>query len=332
MKKTLLLLSLIATMFAAKGNAQDDNTVEILYSGTTASVSVAANIAPYVTVESGDSPHVRLKQSDDFAGIDATADNPDGEIFYVLSGVSSDGEFYLEGAYKCTVELNGLNITNPTGPAINLQNGKRVAVSAKKEKTNTITDGSNEDYNGCLHCKGHLKFKGKGTLNVWANSKHGVYSKEYLEVKNLTLNIYNAPKDGIHCKNYMLVESGKVNISSCGDDAMQVELDGSESTGTTPEHEDEDSGNFYQEDGTLNVYECVGKAIKADGDISLTGGSRNFTDADTEQHADIDALKAASAEGGERIVLDLEGRRTAARKSGLYIVKEGKEVRKVLIP
>jgi hypothetical protein len=332
MKKTLLLLSLIATMFAAKGNAQDDNTVEILYSGTTASVSVAANIAPYVTVESGDSPHVRLKQSDDFAGIDATADNPDGEIFYVLSGVSSDGEFYLEGAYKCTVELNGLNITNPTGPAINLQNGKRVAVSAKKEKTNTITDGSNEDYNGCLHCKGHLKFKGKGTLNVWANSRHGVYSKEYLEVKNLTLNIYNAPKDGIHCKNYMLVESGTVTLTSCGDDAIQVELDGSESTGPTPEHEDEDSGNFYQEGGTLAVNSCAGKAVKADGDISLTGGSRNFTDADTEQHADIDALKAVSTDGGECIVLDLQGRRTAARKSGLYIVKEGKEVRKVLIP
>ena len=300
MKKTLLLLSVFATMFALKGNAQDDNTVEILYSGTSASVSIAANIAPYVTVESGESAHVKLKQSDSFAGIDPTTDNPDGEIFYVLSGVSDDGEFYLEGAYKCTVELNGLNITNPSGPALNLQNGKRVAVSAKKGKTNTLTDGANEDYNGCLHCKGHLKFKGKGTLN--------------------------------HCKNYMLVESGTVTVTSCGDDAMQVELDGTESTGPTTGHEDEDSGNFYQEGGTLEVYGCSGKAIKADGDISLTGGSRNFTDADTEQHADIDALKAASAEGGERIVLDLEGRRTAARKSGLYIVKEGKEVRKVLIP
>ena len=332
MKKTLLLLSVFTTIFAAKGNAQDDNTVEILYSGTSASVSIAANIAPYVTVESGESAHVKLKQSDSFAGIDPTTDNPDGEIFYVLSGVSDDGEFYLEGAHKCTVELNGLNITNPSGPALNLQNGKRVAVSAKKGKTNTLTDGANEDYNGCLHCKGHLKFKGKGTLNVWASSRHGVYSKEYLEVKNLSLNIYNAPKDGIHCKNYMLVESGTVTVTSCGDDAMQVELDGTESTGPTAGHEDEDSGNFYQEGGTLEVYGCSGKAIKADGDISLTGGSRNFTDADTEQHADIDALKAASAEGGERIVLDLEGRRTAARKSGLYIVKEGKEVRKVLIP
>ncbi len=333
MNKTLLLLSLFATMLATNGYAVDDNTVEIFYSGTSATVTVAANIASYVSVESGESAHVKITQSEDFAGIDPTTSNTDGEIIYVLSGTTSDGEFYLEGSYKCTVELSGVNITNPSGPAVNLQNGKRVAVSAKKDKTSTITDGANETYNGCLHCKGHLKFKGKGTLNIVANSRHGVYSKEYLEIKNLTLNISSAPKDGIHCKNYMLVESGTVSISGCGDDAMQVELEGTESTGETTDHEDEDSGNFYHEGGTLNVTGCQGKAVKADGDISLTGGSRNFTAADTEQHADIDALKAsASAAAGDRIIYDLQGRRTNAAKSGIYIVREGKEVRKVLVP
>lgn len=333
MKKTLLLLSLFATLFGTNGNAVDDNTVEIFYSGTSASVSIAANIAPYVTVKSGDSPHVRLVQSESFAGIDATSDNPDGEIFYVLSGVTDDGEFYLEGAYKCTVELNGVNITNPGGPALNLQNGKRIEVSAKKSKVNTLTDGVNEIYNGSLHCKGHLKLKGKGTLNIYANSRHGIYSKEYLEIKNLTLNIYSAPKDGIHCKNYMLVESGNVSINSCGDDAMQVELDGDESTGITPGHEDEDTGNFYQEGGALSVNGCVGKAVKADGTISLTGGSRNFTSADTEPLAGIETLEAVLSQTGETPVLyDLQGRRSNAAKGGLYIVKEGKETRKLLIP
>lgn len=331
MKKSLLLFPILALTFAAKGNAQEDNTVEILYSGTTASVSVAANIAPYVTVESGESAHVKLKQSADFIGTSPTTDNPDGEIIYVLSGVSSDGEFYMEGDYKCTVELNGVNITNPTGPALNLQNGKRVSVSAKKGKTNSITDGSYEGYNGCLHCKGHLKFKGKGILNVWGNTRHGVYSKEYLEIKNLELNINSAIKDGIHCKNYMLVESGTVNIRGCGDDAMQVELEGDASTGTTPEHEDEDSGNFYQEGGTLLVNDCAGRAIKADGDIIYTGGSRNFTNADTEPHANVTTVKASTAQSGEgRLVYDLQGRRTNAAKSGTYIVKEGREVRKVV--
>lgn len=328
MKKTLLI-STLALIFSTLGNAQDDNTVEIFYSGTGASVSVAENIAAYVTVESGESAHVKLIQSADFEGVDPTTENPDGEITYIISGSTDDGEFYLEGAYKCTVELNGVIINNPAGPALNLQNGKRVAVSAKKGKTNTLTDGANEKYNGCLHCKGHLKMKGKGTLNINANSRHGVYSKEYLEIKNITLNIFSAPKDGIHCKNYMLVESGTVSISGCGDDAMQVELEGDTSTGTTPEHEDEDSGNFYQEGGALLVNDCVGLAIKADGDIIYTGGTRNFTDADTEAHADVNDVKASTAgTGAERLIYDLQGRRSNAAKGGLYIVKEGREVRK----
>ena len=330
MRKALLLL--LALMTGTASYAVDDNTVEIFYSGTSATVTVAANIASYVSVESGESAHVKITQSEDFAGINPTTSNTDGEIIYVLSGMTSDGEFCLEGSYKCTVELNGVNITNPSGPAVNLQNGKRVAVSAKKDKTSTITDGANETYNGCLHCKGHLKLKGKGTLNINANSRHGLYSKEYLEIKNLVLNISNAPKDGIHCKNYMLVESGTVSISGCGDDAMQVELEGTESTGETTDHEDEDSGNFYHEGGTLNVTGCQGRAVKADGDISLTGGTRNFTAADTEQHADIDALKAASdGDDATQTIYDLNGRRTNATKSGLYIVKEGKEVRKILV-
>jgi hypothetical protein len=87
---------------------------------------------------------VRIVQSEDFAGIDATTDNPDGEIFYSLSGTSSDGEFYLEGSYKCTVELSGVTLTNPSGPAVNIQNGKRIAVSAKKNKVNTLSDGPDE--------------------------------------------------------------------------------------------------------------------------------------------------------------------------------------------
>ena len=77
-----------------------DNTVEIVYNGTTATVNVASNISDYITVSSGTSSHVVIKQAEDFAGVDATSDNEDGEIIYTLSGNSDDGEFYLEGSYR----------------------------------------------------------------------------------------------------------------------------------------------------------------------------------------------------------------------------------------
>ena len=309
-----------------------DNTVEIVYSGSTATVTIADNISNYVTCSSGTSSHVVLVQNSNFAGIDATADNEDGEIIYSLSGTSDDGEFYLEGAYKCTVELNGLTLTNPSGPAINVQNGKRVALSAQKGTTNTLVDGANDTYNGCFHCKGHTKLKGKGILNIVGNSKHAIYSKEYIEVKNLTLNVTGAVKDGIHCKQYFLMESGAVTISGAGDDAIQVELKDT-NTGETVDHEDEDTGNFYMEGGTLTISGYTGKAVKADGTISFIGGTQNFDTTDIEENASTTAitetLSSESTSGSE--YFDMQGRKVTGTAPGLYIVKRGNTTRKVIV-
>lgn len=322
---------LVVTMMAIPMTAiaVDDNTVEVVYNGTTATVTIADNISSYVTVSSGTSSHVKLVQSASFAGINKTADNEDGEIIYSLSGTSSDGEFYMEGAYKCIVELNGLTLTNLSGPAINVQNGKRIEVSAKKSTVNTIADGANEDYNGCYHAKGHTKFKGKGTLNVVGNSKHAIYSKEYIEIKNLTINVTAAAKDAIHCKEYFLMESGTVNITGAADDGIQVELDGSTSTGKIAGHEDEDSGNFYMEDGTLSISGYGSKAIKADGYITFTGGTQNFDKNDIADVTGIDAILTDDA--SETRAFDLQGRLTSASKPGLYIIKNGSKARKVLV-
>ena len=120
----VLILNTLALAAGSMACAAADNVVEIVYNGTTATVSVAANISNYVTDQSNGSAHVKLVQSQN---VNASV----GEITYILSGSSTDGEFYLEGSYKATVELNGLTLTNPTGPAINLQNGKRIEVSAK---------------------------------------------------------------------------------------------------------------------------------------------------------------------------------------------------------
>ena len=328
MKKTLLtVIALVAGLTSV--SAVDDNTVEVTYNGSSATISVASNIASYVTVSSGTSSHVKIVQSAAFAGVDATVDNEDGEIIYVLKGTSTDGEFYLDGSFKCTVELNGLTLTNPSGPAINIQNGKRIAVSAQKGTTNTLTDGANETYKGCYHCKGHTKFKGKGTLTVKGNSRHAIYSGEYIEVKNLTLNVTGAVKDGIHCQEYFLMESGTVTITGTGDDGIQVELDGLTSTGTTTGHEDEDSGNFYMTGGTLNITSFTGKAVKADGLISTTGGTRNFSASDMEAYSGIDGVTVDAA---ETIVSDLSGRRMGqSARPGIYVVRQGgKTVKKVV--
>ncbi len=313
-------------------SAIEDNTVEVIFNGTSATVNIANNISSYVTNQSGSSSHVKLVQSESFSGINASADNEDGEIIYVLSGSTSNGEFYLEGAFKCTVELSGVSITNPSGPAINVQNGKRVSVSIKKSTTNTLTDGANEDYNGAFHSKGHTKFKGKGTLNVVGNSKHGIYSKEYLEIKNCNINITKAVKDGIHCKEYFFMESGNVSISGAGDDGIQVELSGNASTGAMPQHEEEDSGNFYMANGTLTISDYEGKAIVADGTITYSGGTQNFDTSDTKILAGIEDIQASKLSRIQDGIYDLQGRKlqAAPQHRCIYIIVENGQAKKVI--
>ncbi len=332
MKKFLLSIAAFAASIGT-ACAVDNNTVEIVYNGSTATVTVASNISNYVTVQSGTSSHVKIIQDSSFAGVDATTDNDDGEIIYSLSGSSTDGEFYMEGSFKATVELDGLTLTNPSGPAIAIMNGKRIEVSAKKGTTNTLTDGANEDYNGCFHCKGHTKFKGKGVLNVVGNSKHAIYSKEYIEVKNLTLNVTAAVKDGMHCKEYFSMESGTVTISGATDDGIQVELDGTTSTGQTTDHEDEDSGSFYMEAGTLTISEYGGKAIKTDGTITYNGGTQNFDTSDTKILASVEALSAQTNDGTLK-VYDLNGRQiptSASVSKGIYLMRQNGQTVKKLV-
>ncbi len=337
MKKYMfLLMTMVAAAITPLNvHAIDNNTVEIVFSGTTASVTIADNISSYVTCSSATSSHVVLVQSSDFAGIDATTDNEDGEIIYSLSGLSTDGQLYLEGSYKCTVELDGLTLSNTSGPALCIVNGKRVAVKAQKGTTNTLADGASDSSKGCYYCKGHTKFKGKGTLNITGNYAHGVYSKEYVEVKNLTLNIVSAAKDAIHCKEYFLMESGTLTIGSATDDGIQVELDGTTSTGATADHDDEDSGSFYQEGGTLTIGSWGGKAIKADGTITNDGGKwSGFSASDnSENNASGITSITTDRDQGDTSIFDLNGRKVSKSMMmrGVYVVKNGKDTRKVYV-
>ena len=126
----------------------DDNTVEVVYNGQSATVTIAGNIYGLVTA-AFDGAHVTLDQSSD-VGDDT------GEITYILKGESADGSLVLNGKYKATVELQGLTLTNPSGAAIDIQNGKRIEFSSKNGYTNYLTDGKNGSQKGALYCKGHL--------------------------------------------------------------------------------------------------------------------------------------------------------------------------------
>ena len=263
-KLTILIVALVLTITVG-AQTPSNNTVEVVYNGTTATVAVADNIAQYLTVtQSG--AHVSIAQNDSLAS----------EITYKLSGTSTDGEFYMSGSYKATIELNGLTLTNVTpaysGAAIHIQNSKRINVKVITGTTNTLADATTGSQKGCLYVKGHAEFKQQGTLNVVGNLKHAIKAGEYISVKNATINVTSAVGDGISCNEYFLMESGTINISGTEDDGIQCDLDGDTSTGETTDHEDEDSGNIYISGGniTINCAAIAAKGIKSVGDIYIS--------------------------------------------------------------
>lgn len=248
------------------GSAVTDNTVTVSYEGNQASVIISGNVMQYVTpIVSG--AHVTLTQ-------EATVgDDTCGEITYILSGTSTDGEFTLNGSYKSTIELQGLTLTNPSGAPLNIQNGKRIALSVKKDNVNTLTDCAGGSQKGCIVCKGHLELKGKGVLNVAGNTAHGIYAKEYIEMKNCTVNVTKAIKDGVNCNQYFAMESGELNISGIGDDALQVSFKDDEN------REEEDTGSITITGGTITatVTAAASKGLKADGNVVIKDGSITIT-------------------------------------------------------
>lgn len=251
-----------------------DNTVSVVFNGGAATVSVAGNVAKYLTI-SVSGAHVNIAQSEDFAE----------EITYTLSGSSEDGELYVSGSYKATVELNGLSLTNTnpvsSGAAVHIQNGKRIKVKVMDGTTNTLVDCARGSQKGAFYVKGHLEFSKSGVLNVVGNLKHAIKSGEYIELKEATLNVTSAQGDGINCGQYFLMESGNVTINNVTDDGIQCDIDDTEvgSTGETANHEDEDSGNIYLEGGTItmNITGIATKGVKSEGDLIVKGGTIDIT-------------------------------------------------------
>ena len=274
------------------------NTVNIVYNGSTATVTMADNLAAYVTAEVSGA-HVTITQSNTTA-ID------DDEITYVLSGTTTNGSLTLAGSYKCTVSLDGVTLTNPSGAAINITNSKRIQLSAKKGTVSTLTDGSGSQ-KACIYSKGQLQLQGNGTLNVVGNTKHAIKSGDYISVKNLTLNITSAVGDGINCEEYFQMKSGTVTISGVGDDGIQCDLGGTTSTGETTDHEDEDTGNVYLEGGTLTITTtaAASKGIKADGSMIVSDGTYAITTKGSaawdSDDSEVKACAAMSADGNMTI-------------------------------
>lgn len=194
------------------------------------------------------------------------------EYLYSVSGTSSNGSLVINGEYKLTVELAGLTLTNPKGPAIDIECGKRIGVILKEGTVNTLADGSGGTHKGAFYTEGHPEFEGGGTLNVTGHTKHAICAKEYLQFKKSTgaVNILGAVSDGIHCgkgkknddNSHFQINGGVITVNNAGSDCIDAD----------------DYGCVIIKGGVLNlnVSATDGTGIKCDSILTMTGGEVNI--------------------------------------------------------
>ena len=162
---------------------------------------------------------------------------------YRVTGTCADGSLKIYSTKKFQIMLQNLNLTNPTGPAINIQSGKTVYMTLLNGTNNTLCDGATysapiigsngeeEDQKGTLFSEGQLIFNGEGTLNVTSLGGHGICSDDYIRIRCGNINIESAAKDGFRTKEKFIVgrttaasPTIKINATNNGIDCSEGTL------------------------------------------------------------------------------------------------------------
>lgn len=238
------------------------HTVTVTYNGEQALVDLGH--APNVTYTT-DGAHVSILST-----------NTKNELEFVLQGESTQGSLTYDGPLKCKFYLNGLNLQSDRGAAIDIQCGKRVDLILVPGTENILVDAPGGTQKAALYCKGHLEVEGSGSLTVTGNTKHGIASKEYMQLKKSTgtITVNKAVSDAMHVGQYFLMNGGTLTLSGQGGDGLQLEISTLDDD-VTPNPEKEDNGQMFIRGGSLNITadkEDV-KGIKVPGDLTVSGGT-----------------------------------------------------------
>lgn len=120
------------------------------------------------------------------------------------------------------IVLNNVKITNSTTAAIIGLSAKSVTINVKDNTENTLSDGGNSEYDGCIFSNAPLVFTGNGTLIVNGNQNEG--EGIAAEATGITINsgkyIITSNDDGINAGGdggTITINGGDVYVNASGD-------------------------------------------------------------------------------------------------------------------
>lgn len=165
-----------------------------------------------------------------------------GRVNYILRGTSANGSLRIYSDKKFCITLDGVNLTNQQGAAINIQKvieKKRAFICVADGTENTLCDGevysdtiAGEDDKACLFSEGKMIFftlsdkgkvgEGHGKLTVTGRYNHAIASDSRIYIhRGVEIIVANAVKDGIH-SDALVMGGGLVKVFG-PKDAVQCE-------------------------------------------------------------------------------------------------------------
>ena len=277
------------------------STVTAVTTNTTAAVTTAEGVSSLSAEEVFDYSKKDLAAyTEADADYTITLDNESVEIteagVYLLSGSISDGQVVVNATSEDDVILilDGVDITSTGAAAIEVEQADKVILYLAEGSENSLQDvdsgTGNEEGAAVIYSKDDLTISGSGSLLVTANRDNGIQGKDDVTVMSGNITILSAD-DGIVGKDSIVIRDGNVAVTAYGD-ALKATND-----------EAGEEGYIAIEGGTLTL-QAAGDALQAEGSMLITDGEITIVTGSGTYSSSIDqkGLKAnndISITGGE---------------------------------
>ena len=280
-------------------------TVRITFDGETATVT--GN--PTSVIVNVDGAHV-------------TVTNAAKRVRFIVTGTTDNGSLKFYSERKFQLQLNGVDITNPHGAAVNNQCGKSLYLVMNEGTVNTLRDGQeyvmvgDEDQKGAIFSEGQILVSGKGQLNVYSVGKHCMASDDYIFVRPGCQLYFNSTSGhGIKAKDYIHIKGGVINMEIAADGAKGMNCDslicvtGGRTTIIN-------TGTSRAEVDSLGNEVSTGAAgVKSDYNLVMTGGTLNIKCTGNDAKG-INVAQPSTFGGGELNVV-VTGQQTTVAPKGV---------------
>lgn len=222
---------------------------------------------------------------------------------YVVSGTLSDGQLVVNVGKEDKVHLilDGVDITNTSGAAIDIEQGEKIITTLAADSENTLADGENyaladgeTEPDATFYSKEDLVINGSGSLTVTGNYSNGIRSKDDLVLISGTYQV-TAKNNAIKGKDSVAIRGGDYTLTTTAGDGIQAN-----------NAEDAEKG-YVAIDGGRFAITSGQDAIQAETNLSLQNAQ----------------MTLQTAEGADSTNLDTEGSYKGLKAGGALVVTSG---------